>query len=110
MLEDETLQKRKLEEEIALLQSQLLQLSFEADEVCCHLVHKYIYTSNESVPFTRRKRINSNHCNFCTNRSTNSEDVKIQNHQIQNRDVFVIFGSNINKDGESVDNILIESK
>lgn len=35
MLEDETRQKEKLEEEIAMLHSQLLQLSFEADEVCC---------------------------------------------------------------------------
>ncbi|CAL5377732.1 unnamed protein product [Camellia sinensis] len=33
LLEDEVHQKRKLEEEIAVLQSQLLQLSFEADEV-----------------------------------------------------------------------------
>lgn len=33
MLEDEAHQKKKLEEEIALLQSQLLQISFEADEV-----------------------------------------------------------------------------
>ncbi|KAL9438689.1 hypothetical protein AB3S75_024374 [Citrus x aurantiifolia] len=32
MLEDEAHQKKKLEEEIALLQSQLLQISFEADE------------------------------------------------------------------------------
>lgn len=32
MLEDEEHQKNKLEEEIALLQSQLLQISFEADE------------------------------------------------------------------------------
>ncbi|CAK9173131.1 unnamed protein product [Ilex paraguariensis] len=32
MLEDETCQKTKLEEEIAILQSQLLQISFEADE------------------------------------------------------------------------------
>lgn len=35
MLEDEEHQKNKLEEEIALLQSQLLQISFEADEVRC---------------------------------------------------------------------------
>lgn len=34
MLEDEASQKGKLEGEIAMLQSQLLQLSFEADEVC----------------------------------------------------------------------------
>lgn len=34
MLEDEAQQKEKLEEEITILQSQLLQLSFEADEVC----------------------------------------------------------------------------
>lgn len=34
MLEDEAHQKEKLEEEIAMLQTQLLQLSFEADEVC----------------------------------------------------------------------------
>ena len=34
MLEDEANQKEKLEEEISILQSQLLQLSFEADEVC----------------------------------------------------------------------------
>lgn len=33
MLEDEAYQKDKLEEEIAILRSQLLQLSFEADEV-----------------------------------------------------------------------------
>ncbi|GER34559.1 armadillo repeat kinesin 3 [Striga asiatica] len=33
MLEDEELQKAKLEEEIQMLQSQLLQISFEADEV-----------------------------------------------------------------------------
>lgn len=32
-LEDETLQKRKLEEEIVILRSQLLQLTFEADQV-----------------------------------------------------------------------------
>lgn len=35
MLEDETHQKEKLEGEIATLHSQLLQLSFDADEVCC---------------------------------------------------------------------------
>lgn len=35
MLEDEAHQKMKLEGEIALLQSQLLQISFEADEVRC---------------------------------------------------------------------------
>lgn len=34
MLEDEARQKEKLEDEIAILQSQLFQLSFEADEVC----------------------------------------------------------------------------
>ena len=33
LLEDESQEKAKLEEEIAALQSQLLQLSFEADEV-----------------------------------------------------------------------------
>ena len=33
-LESETRQKEKLEEEIAILQNQLLQLSFEADKVC----------------------------------------------------------------------------
>lgn len=32
-LEDETLQKRKLEEDIVILRSQLLQLTFEADQV-----------------------------------------------------------------------------
>lgn len=32
-LEDETHQKRKLEEEIVILRSQLLQLTFEADQV-----------------------------------------------------------------------------
>lgn len=35
MLEDEEHQKEKLEGEIATLHSQLLQLSFEANEVCC---------------------------------------------------------------------------
>lgn len=35
MLEEETHQKEKLEEEIAVLQSQLMQISFEADEVSC---------------------------------------------------------------------------
>lgn len=34
LLEDESRQKDKLEGEIALLQSQLLQLSSDADEVC----------------------------------------------------------------------------
>lgn len=33
MLEDETYQKGRLEEEIAMLRSQLLQLSLDADEV-----------------------------------------------------------------------------
>lgn len=33
MLEDESRQKEKLEGEIAELQSQLLQISFDADEV-----------------------------------------------------------------------------
>lgn len=33
MLEDEKCQKAKLEEEIAVLRNQLMQLSFEADEV-----------------------------------------------------------------------------
>jgi kinesin family protein 5 len=33
MLEDEARQKEKLEGDIATLQSQLLQISFEADEV-----------------------------------------------------------------------------
>lgn len=33
MLEDEECEKAKLEEEIELLQSQLLQISFEADQV-----------------------------------------------------------------------------
>jgi len=33
MLEDEAHHREKLEREIAMLQSQLLQLSFEADEV-----------------------------------------------------------------------------
>ena len=33
MLEDEACQKEKLEGEITVLQSQLLQISFEADEV-----------------------------------------------------------------------------
>lgn len=33
MLENEANQKEKLEEEIAVLKSQLLQMSFEADEV-----------------------------------------------------------------------------
>lgn len=37
MLEDEERQKEKLEGEIAMLQTQLLQLSFEADEVSCIL-------------------------------------------------------------------------
>lgn len=35
MLEDKEGQKEKLEGEIAILQSQLLQLSLEADEVSC---------------------------------------------------------------------------
>lgn len=35
MLEDEASQKERLEGEIAILQSQLLQLSFDADEVFC---------------------------------------------------------------------------
>lgn len=34
MLEDESHEKAKFEAEISALQSQLLQLSFEADEVC----------------------------------------------------------------------------
>ena len=34
MLEDEAQRREKLEEEITILQSQLFQLSFEADEVC----------------------------------------------------------------------------
>lgn len=34
MLEGEAYQKEKLEGEISMLQTQLLQLSFEADEVC----------------------------------------------------------------------------
>jgi kinesin family protein 5 len=33
ILEDETRQKKKLEEEIIILRSQLFQLSFEADQV-----------------------------------------------------------------------------
>ena len=37
-LEDEQNQKKKLEGDIAVLQTQLLQLSFEADEVCFGLV------------------------------------------------------------------------
>lgn len=44
MLENEAHQKEKLEEEISILQSQLLQLSFEADEVCC-LQNLWIYMS-----------------------------------------------------------------
>jgi hypothetical protein len=32
-LEDEAYKKRKLEEEVVILQSQLLQLTFEADQV-----------------------------------------------------------------------------
>lgn len=32
-LEDESCQKKKLEEEIVILRSQLLQLTFEADQV-----------------------------------------------------------------------------
>lgn len=35
MLEDEARQKEKLEAEIAILHGQLLQISFEADEVFC---------------------------------------------------------------------------
>lgn len=35
MLEDESNGKKKYEKEIAVLQSQLFQLSFEADEVNC---------------------------------------------------------------------------
>jgi kinesin family protein 5 len=35
MLEDEARQKEKFEGEIAILHGQLLQLSFEADEVFC---------------------------------------------------------------------------
>lgn len=35
MLKDEAYQREKLEREIAMLQGQLLQLSFEADEVRC---------------------------------------------------------------------------
>lgn len=34
MLEDEACQKQKLEGEIAMLQSRLLQISFDTDEVC----------------------------------------------------------------------------
>lgn len=34
MLEDEVHRREKLEEEISVLQNQLLQLSFDADEVC----------------------------------------------------------------------------
>lgn len=34
MLEDEACQKERLEGEIAILHSQLLQISFDADEVC----------------------------------------------------------------------------
>lgn len=37
MLEDETYQKGRLEEEIAMLRSQLLQLSLDADEVWGYL-------------------------------------------------------------------------
>lgn len=37
MLEDEVHQKEKLEGEIAVLQSQLMQISFEADEVSSYL-------------------------------------------------------------------------
>lgn len=42
MLEDEKCQKAKLEEEIAVLQSQLLQLSFEADEVRAIFISKLL--------------------------------------------------------------------
>lgn len=34
MLEDEVHQREKREEEISMLQNQLLQISFDADEVC----------------------------------------------------------------------------
>lgn len=52
MLEEEAHQKKKLEEEIIILRSQLLQLSYEADQVyksytCFHASSKilfYIYT------------------------------------------------------------------
>ena len=33
LLEDEALQKKKLEEEVTILRSQLVQLTFEADQV-----------------------------------------------------------------------------
>ena len=41
MLEDEANQREKLEGEIAILQSQLMQISFEADEVSCFQIFKY---------------------------------------------------------------------
>lgn len=46
MLEDEVHHREKLEEEISMLQNQLLQLSFDADEVQCHPkvnTHVYIF-------------------------------------------------------------------
>lgn len=45
MLEDEAQQKDKLEGEIAVLQSQLMQISFEADEVNLYLKLMKIYKS-----------------------------------------------------------------
>lgn len=44
MLENESQQKKKLEGEIAVLQDQLLQLSFEADEVCRVEAMTIVYT------------------------------------------------------------------
>lgn len=49
MLGDEAHQKEKLEGEIAMLQSQLLQLSFEADEVhCIYIKEDGFYASSEN--------------------------------------------------------------
>lgn len=45
MLEDEAQQKKKLEEEIIILRSQLLQLNFEADQVFFMLIEDAVYAS-----------------------------------------------------------------
>ena len=53
-MEDEAHQKQKLEEEIAVLQSQLLQLSFEADEVGFHTSHICVYMAFKIIMILTR--------------------------------------------------------
>ena len=54
LLEDEKRQKKRLEEEVIILQSQLSQLAFEADPVChLHKVNKLVlFIQNSLVPHT----------------------------------------------------------